>query len=169
MSRNILVSNPITSLAHLAAEVRRTQLTEARKWPGEVEVVGKILQIAEFLDLAKAAPGSAGIWISTNHSLLSFQFPEKVGLVEAQSMVTCLWSGGERREDVKRSLVERWEMRFNKRIWRCLCDEEGLIYNRHINPIVTAMRMAMNLEDTMKYGAGPIVGDVLIINNKCGW
>jgi hypothetical protein len=169
MANNAMVLMMSYGLRDLLDRVTATQQTEDRLWDISLAQWTHLSsQVDDLLARAKSAPASAGIWVSTNLSVIPFMFEDKISLEGAQQMVACHWRNGLRSEPPK-ALVERWNMHHSGKTWRCLCDEEGMLNGSHPNPLVSRMRNAMNAESKRKFGHGPIHGDVLIINNKCGW
>lgn len=170
MPNNIRFLPMANDLASLLAVTRKVKLEEDSTLHVDREVFMILLSmVKEGLKMVRSSNDPAGLWLSTMMTVVPFRMEGKIPMAEAQELVQCHWSAGQRIIPTVQGFVERWDMRYNNKAWRCICNEDGMLLQSPINPLVSHLRNSMTPEDMHKFGAGPIFGDVLIVNSKAGW
>jgi len=162
---------PMTyDLASLLDVTRKVKLEEDSVLHVDRELFMILLsKVQDGLDMVKSSNDPAGLWLSTMMNVVPFRMESKIPMAEAQELVQCHWRAGQRFIPTIPGFVERWDMRYNNNAWRCICNEDGMLLQSPRNPLVSHLRNSMTPEDMHKFGAGPIFGDVLIVNKKTGW
>jgi len=157
-------------LASLLDVTRKVKLEEDSVLHVDRELFMILLsKVQDGLDMVKSSNDPAGLWLSTMMNVVPFRMESKIPMAEAQELVQCHWRAGQRFIPTIPGFVERWDMRYNNNAWRCICNEDGMLLQSPRNPLVSHLRNSMTPEDMHKFGAGPIFGDVLIVNKKTGW